>query len=174
MPGLSQDKARLAALDPEAVCEQRGIISARVRRIRIDLGVKGLQLVRARGGLRPVKQLERDVEPGHNHLPYSGVRNVSTLTLPRQSIITAPDAARVPSTRTPLSRARRAGQIRQQRGDPWSRFQTKATGRVGAGDLLPFARTRGIMNPMPPAARPVTLRVSPAGHEVEDRRLILD
>jgi len=36
MAGLSQDKARLAALDPEAVREQRGIIIPPVWRIGVD------------------------------------------------------------------------------------------------------------------------------------------
>ena len=70
MAGLSQDKARLAALDPEAVCEQRGIISAPVRRVGVHLGVQGLQFLRMLGGLRPVEQPERDAGRGHDHLLY--------------------------------------------------------------------------------------------------------
>ncbi|MDQ2790747.1 MAG: hypothetical protein M3Y73_13980 [Actinomycetota bacterium] len=59
MAGLSQDKARLTALDPDAFFEQRGIIIVPARRVRVYLGVKGLQFIRARGGIRPVEQLER-------------------------------------------------------------------------------------------------------------------
>jgi hypothetical protein len=42
MTGIRQDKARLAALHPEAVCEQRGVIIEPIRRFRVYLGVEGL------------------------------------------------------------------------------------------------------------------------------------
>ena len=43
--GRHQDKAWLAALDPEAVRELRAVIGAPVGRVGVDLGVQGLQLL---------------------------------------------------------------------------------------------------------------------------------
>jgi RecB family endonuclease NucS len=68
MAGFSQNKAGLAALDPESVCEQGGIIIPPVRRVGVHLGVESLQFGRVRGGLRAVEQLGRYVGRGHEHL----------------------------------------------------------------------------------------------------------
>ncbi len=60
MPGLGKDEARLASLDPEAVRE-RGVVIPPVRRVGVDLGVQGLQLIGVRGDLRPVEQPEGQI-----------------------------------------------------------------------------------------------------------------
>ena len=73
MAGLSEDKARLAALHPEAVGEHRGIIGPPVRRVGVNLGVEDLQFLRMGTGLPPVEQFERYVGRGHDHLLYSGL-----------------------------------------------------------------------------------------------------
>ena len=64
MAGLGKHEARLAALDAEAVGEQRGIAFPAVRRVGVDLGVQRLQFVRVRGGPFSVEQLERQVGHG--------------------------------------------------------------------------------------------------------------
>ena len=53
MPGLGQDEAGLAALHPEPVREQAGVVWAPVRRGGVHLGVQALQLVRVLGGRPP-------------------------------------------------------------------------------------------------------------------------
>jgi hypothetical protein len=72
MAGLRKDEARLTALNPEAVREQRGILVPSVRRVGVDLGVQSLQFVCVRGGLGPVEQTEREVGRRHVDIEDNG------------------------------------------------------------------------------------------------------
>ena len=64
MARLGQDKARLAAQDPEPAGE------AVVGLIAVDLGVQSLQVLRVRRGLRPVEQPERHLRlTSHASIP---------------------------------------------------------------------------------------------------------
>src|SRR5712691_4054918 len=67
MPGLGEDEPRLAALDPEAAAVHLGVIGPPVRRVGVHLGVQRLVLVRVRGRLPAVEQLERQAGRGHGH-----------------------------------------------------------------------------------------------------------
>jgi hypothetical protein len=71
---LGQNKAGLAALDPEAAGEQLGIVIALERCSGVDLSVQDLQFGRVRRGLPAVAQLERYVGRGHDHLLRSACR----------------------------------------------------------------------------------------------------
>ena len=70
MTRLGQDKAGLAALDPEPVGEP-GVVCTPVRRAGVDLSLQRLQLSRVLSGLAAIEQLERYVR--HDHLPCSGI-----------------------------------------------------------------------------------------------------
>jgi hypothetical protein len=59
MARLGKNEAGLPALDPEMVCEQRGIPIPLLRRVGVDLPVQGLKFARMRSGLGSVEQLER-------------------------------------------------------------------------------------------------------------------
>src|SRR5271169_3744151 len=64
--GLGQDKARLAAQDPEAAGE------AVIGLIAVDLGVQGLQVLLVPRGLRPAEQPERDLRlTSHGSIPLT-------------------------------------------------------------------------------------------------------
>ena len=88
--GLSQHKAGLAPLDPEALGKQRRLVIQLVRRVGVDLGMKAMQVGRVRGCLRAAEQLKRHVGRGHDHLPlqpsankrHAGSSNEGTAPVP--------------------------------------------------------------------------------------------
>jgi hypothetical protein len=78
VPRLGQDEPGLAALDPEPVREQPGVVMPPVRRGRVDLGLQRLQLVLMAGRQRAVEQLERYAGLFHDYLFYRAAPGQAT------------------------------------------------------------------------------------------------
>jgi hypothetical protein len=95
--------------------------------------------------LRPVRRLW--------HRTSMVADTSSTLTLPRQSMVTTC----VEHSHTSAAGASCVSDPPAATGSTVT-IPDKGNRPVGAGDLLPLARTRGIVNPMPSAAKPATLR----------------